>query len=446
MKVHFANILWRLRASFWFIPAVMVIGSAAVAVAMTELDSHISRDLLVQWPRLFGAGTDGSRAMLSAVAGSMVTVATVTFSITMLALSQASSQYSPRLLQRFMSDRPTQFVLGVFVGVFVYCIVVLRTISGGENREFLPSLSVTTAGVLALIAIGFLVYFIHHIASSLQASTIISDVGEETLRTIEGLMKRGDNTDEATSASRVFEDGVPGERAALTTTCNGYVATVDDRRLVSLASEHSAFVQLTVRLGDFVSEGEALGTVMSSRAVPASAVHAMRAAIEIAHRRSNQQDPGFGIQQLTDIALKALSPGINDPTTAVMSLNYIGAIIQTLARQQIRPQVFCDQQGHRRVHIPYPDFQEYTEAAIGPIRFAGATNATVLQSLVVAIDRARRVTTDESRLSFLCRLLDQLSRATTQVAEPDDRDALNGAIQQVRSALVHSLPSGELLR
>ena len=104
MKVPFFNILWRLRASFWFVPSLMVIAAAAVAVAMTELDSHISRDLLVQWPRLFGAGTDGSRTMLSAVAGSMVTVATVTFSITMLALSQASSQYSPRLLQRFMSD------------------------------------------------------------------------------------------------------------------------------------------------------------------------------------------------------------------------------------------------------------------------------------------------------------------------------------------------------
>jgi uncharacterized membrane protein len=413
----------------------MVIGSAAVAVAMTELDSHISRDLLVQWPRLFGAGTDGSRAMLSAVAGSMVTVATVTFSITMLALSQASSQYSPRLLQRFMSDRPTQIVLGVFVGVFVYCIVVLRTISGGDDREFLPSLSVTIGGALALIAIGFLVYFIHHIASSLQASTIIAAVGKETLGTIDGLLKDAKRPRDGDSLPLEPDDQLRGECVEITATCNGYLTTIDPHALVRIAVEHSAVIRMSLRLGDFVSEGDVLGTIKSSRKIPAPVASDIEGAVATADRRSQHQDPGFGLQQLTDIALKALSPGINDTTTAVMSINYIGAIIRKLAHEEIRPQVFCDKEGRARVHIPYPSFNEYVQGSFGAIRAVATTNVPVLQGLVAGVDRARRVTKNEDRLRSLDRLTEQLRRAITGVPDPDDRKALDQSIQQVRAGL-----------
>ena len=168
------TLLIELRSSLWFLPTLIVLGSGVLAVAFIKLDSRLSFKLLTNFPRLFGAGAEGSRGMLSSIAGSMITVASVTFSITIVALSQASSQYSSRILRNFMRDRGNQAVLGVFLGVFTYCLFVLRAIRGGDEGQFIPSLSVFGALVLALVAIGFLIFFIHHVASLLQASNVIA--------------------------------------------------------------------------------------------------------------------------------------------------------------------------------------------------------------------------------------------------------------------------------
>ena len=181
------TILIELRSSLWFLPTLIVFGSGVLAVAFIELDSRLSFKLLTNFPRLFGAGAEGSRGMLSSIAGSMITVASVTFSITIVALSQASSQYSSRILRNFMRDRGNQAVLGVFLGVFTYCLFVLRAIRGGDEGQFIPSLSVFGALVLALVAIGFLIFFIHHVASLLQASNVIAAAAHETFQTIDRL-------------------------------------------------------------------------------------------------------------------------------------------------------------------------------------------------------------------------------------------------------------------
>lgn len=301
----------------------------------------------------------------------------------------------------------------------------------------------TIAGVLALLGIGVLVYFIHHIASSLQASTIIASVGNETLETIDGLVGSSNEPEAAERVSAEVAADDPRECTEITATCHGYLATVDVRRFVKLAAESRAVVQFTLRFGDFAHFGDTVAKVRSERTLTPRMVEQMQAAIGLADRRSNQQDPGFGLQQLTDIALKALSPGVNDPTTALMSLNYIGAIVQKLAHQQIRPQVFCDEQGRPRLHIPYPDFDEYVEASLSPIRAAAATNLGVLRSLVMSIDRARKVTTHEQPLRSLLRLLEQLARASRVLNEQDDRHALDTSIEAVRSGLVQALQAKE---
>ena len=221
---------------------------------------------------------------------------------------------------------------------------------------------------------------------------------------------------------------------------NRDLTTIDPHALARIAAEHSAFIRLSVRLGDFVSEGDVLGAIESSRKIPSSVAFAIRAAVATAHRRSNHQDPGFGLQQLTDIALKALSPGVNDTTTAVMSVNYIGTVIRKLAHEEIRPQVFCDKDGHARLYIPYPSFEEYVQGSLGVIRAVATTHVPVLQSLVDALDRARRATKHEDRLRSLDRLSEQLRRASGGVPDPDDRNALDQAIQQVRAGLLQRPP------
>src|SRR5664279_4837155 len=180
--------LWSsLRGSFWFVPSVIVAVSIALAVGLVAMDSTGSQPWMARWPRLFGSGAAGARGMLSTIAGSMMTVVGVTFSMTLVTLALASSQYTSRILRNFMRDRVTQVVLGIFAGIFTYCLLVLRTIRGGDEREFIPSLAVSFGVVLAIGGISVLIFFIHHIASSIQASNIIASVAAETLVAVDRL-------------------------------------------------------------------------------------------------------------------------------------------------------------------------------------------------------------------------------------------------------------------
>ena len=191
--------LWTaVHDSFWAVPAITVLGAVVLALAMIEIDQILDRNTLAAWPRLFGAGADGSRGMLSAIAGSMITVTGVVFSITIVALSLASSQYTSRVLRNFMRDRSNQVVLGVFLGIFAYCLVVLRTIRGGDEGAFVPGLAVLMAVALAFVSIGVLIFFIHHIGTSIQASHIVAAVAKDTLAAVDHLFPEvGDPRDEA---------------------------------------------------------------------------------------------------------------------------------------------------------------------------------------------------------------------------------------------------------
>src|SRR5664279_3725133 len=176
-----------LPSSFWFVPTLIVAGSIALAMALIEAHSTGSAQWLARWPRMFGAGAEGARGMLSTIAGSMMTVVGVTFSMTLVTLALASSQYTSRILRNFMADRVMQVVLGIFTGIFTYCLIVLRTIRSGDEGGFVPSLAVSFAVVLAIGGIVALIFFIHHIASSIQASSIIASVAEEALMAIDQL-------------------------------------------------------------------------------------------------------------------------------------------------------------------------------------------------------------------------------------------------------------------
>jgi uncharacterized membrane protein len=159
--------LARVGSSFWFLPSMIVLASIGLAVGLVELDAARGHDWMDDWPRLFGAGADGARGILATIAGSMITVVGVTFSMTLTTLALASNQYTSRILRNFMADRVTQTTLGILAGVFTYCLIVLRTIRGGAEDEFIPSLAVAASLVLAITSIGSLILFIHHVSSSI---------------------------------------------------------------------------------------------------------------------------------------------------------------------------------------------------------------------------------------------------------------------------------------
>jgi uncharacterized membrane protein len=424
--------LRKLQDSFWFLPSAIVAASFLLAVAMTTVDQLVPRELLIHWPRLFGAGADGSRAMLGAVAGSMITVAAVTFSITMLALSQTSSQYSPRVLQSFMSDRTTQVVLGIFVGVFVYCIVVLRTITGGEEHRFLPSISVTVAGVLALVAIGFLVLFIHHMANSLQASSVIARIAGETARVVDRMFP--ESLDPSVIPAQWKAPGDGRASTAVTAPGTGYVNSIDIQRLVRAATRGSAVVDATARVGAFVVEGDVIAQVSGVPAPNGDACRSVADCFVIERRRSIHQDPAFGIQQLVDIALKALSPGINDPTTAVMAIERIAAVLSLLAERRIEPQEHRDRAGDVRVRVAMASFTEFADLCFAAIR-AATRDPVILRELASSVRRVAGHTRNPLRRAALTAILRQLTRAAAEITEPDDRAGVEDAIASAHAAL-----------
>lgn len=400
--------LWEtVSSSLWFVPVLMVTGAILLALLMIEVDGRIGREALLRFPRLFGAGAEGSRGMLEAIAGSMITVAGVTFSITIVALSLASSQYTPRILRNFMRDRVNQSVLGVFLGVFTYCLVVLRTIRGGDEGAFVPSLSVAAAVVLALIGIGFLILFIHHIASSIQASNIIASVAEETNAAVDNLFPQdlGEAADEAVQESNYSL--ADAARRTVPALSSGYVQSVDEDALLSFAGDRNIIVQMERGIGEFVVEGAPLVSLLTAshseqNSLDEKTIERLNDAFVIARFRIIEQDAAFGVRQLVDIALKALSPGVNDTTTAVTCIDYLATINARLARRRLPARLRRDA-GELRVVARGQTFESLVDESFNQIRESADGNTAVILRMLGALETIGGQTADTQRLNVIAR-------------------------------------------
>ncbi len=375
-----------LRSSFWFVPAVIVLGAVGLASVLIGVDAIVDLNAVERWPLLFGAGAAGARGLLTAVASSMITVAGVVFSITIVALSLTSSQYTSRVLRNFMRDRNNQVVLGVFLGIFAYCLVVLRVIRGGDEGAFVPSLAVLVGLVLAFVGIGYLIFFIHYISMSIQSSSIIANAAQETIAAVDRLFPQGIGDD--------VEEGCDGDVAvslpelawvAVPARKTGYIQSIDGDALLDWAREHGTIVRMEHRIGEFVVEGTPLTSVADPGGSNEDTTDALNAVYVISPHRTVEQDASFGIRQLVDIALKALSPGINDTTTAVMCVDYLAAILVRLAS---RPMVTARRldQGTLRVIARGPSFPSLLAEAFDQIRQNAAGNTAVLTRMLQGLE------------------------------------------------------------
>ncbi len=397
--------IWQsLRSSLWFVPGALVLVAVLLAVGLIEVDARIDNRVFDTWPRLFGAGAAGSRGMLVAVASSMVTVAGVVFSITLVALSLASSQYTSRVLRNFMNDRTNQTVLGVLVGIFAYCLVVLRTIREGPDIEFVPSLAVLGGVVLAFVGIGYFIYFIHHIATTIQASHILARIAAETVDRIDHLFPQGVGDEDADDADHVATSDVPRRRwQAAPASRTGYIQRVEAESLFEIARDQKTVIRMERRIGDFVFEGMPLAAILATddSAPPSQEVfNRLTAAYAIDRQRTTDQDAAYGIRQIVDVALKALSPGINDTTTAVMSLDYLTAILVRLCGRGIESPRRFDE-GELRVITRGSTFAGLVELAFDQIRQNAGGNVAVLSRLVEGLHTLEEKTQRPNRRRVL---------------------------------------------
>ncbi len=428
----------RWRSSLWFVPALMVLAAFLSAVGMIQLSAIVPRELLMRFPRLFGADAQSSRSMLSTIAGSMATIVGVTFSITVVAVAQASSQYTSRILRNFLNDRPSQVVLGMLAGTFVYCLVLIRTIRGDSDALFIPGLGVLGAFALAIVSIGFLVFFIHHIAESLQASQVLARVRRDTIAAIDRLYPEVAESATATAAPRADEWQWLNARES------GYLQQVDGDALVAWACRCDAVVRLAPKIGEFVVEGTALLAIsrldsgIARDTEPGGADvkgAALVDACSIGAYRTVEQDVSFGIQQIVDIAAKALSPGINDSTTAVNAIDTLSAILIRLGPRPVHPPSWVIDNIPRLI-APGHSYEELVGISLDQLRRSASADVGVSVHLIRMIARVITETPLATRRRVLAASADLVRDAAShQVTLEADRLVIAAAYEDVIAAL-----------
>jgi uncharacterized membrane protein len=426
-----------LRSSFWFVPSLTVLGSIVLAVALIEADTAGSDRWLSKWPRLFGVGAEGSRQMLSTLAGSMISVLGVTFSMTLVALTLASSQYTSRILRIFMSSKVTQVTLGIFAGTFAYCLIVLRTIRSSGNAEFIPGLAVFFAFILALGSVGVLIFFIHHIASSIQASSIIASVTQETYAAIDRLFP--EKTKEEPEADAEEEQlllslsektwcAVPAKES-------GYIQSVDSEALLHLARDKKTILRMERGIGDFVVKETALASLAQPEPLDQETIIALNAAYTIGIHRTVDQDPAFGIRQIEDMALKALSPGVNDTSTAVICVDHLTAILAHLAGRQLPP-LYLYEKAKLRVITIAPSFESLLADSFDQIRRNAAGNVAIMACILNALDNIASLTDSQRHREALCEQMQWIAELAERTIESaHDRAHIKMRIMHLRETL-----------
>lgn len=425
-----------MRASFWCVPFIILALSIALAFALTHLGESGVEQWFQHYPRLFGAGAAGAREMLSTIAGSMISVVGIVFSMTLVALALASSQYSPRVLSIFMRSRFTQAALGIFTGIFVYCLIVLRGVQGEDDSTVVPVVAVTVALLLALVGVAVLILFVHHIAQSIQAPTILANIADETILAVESVFPArrdaastdGCLNDEAATAlvQQAHWSAVPARKS-------GYVQSIDEEGLLRFACKRKVMVKMEYAIGHFVIAGTPIFSVSGVLEGGDASADALYTMIAVSDHRTIEQDPGFGLRQLVDVALKALSPGVNDTSTAIMCLDNLGAVLGVIARRKIlSPYRFIA--GELKVVSVTPDFAGLLAEAFDQIRRSAGGNVAIILRMIGTIEMLGLLATDkEETLLIHLDLLDELAART--IPAPHDAAMVSQRLVAVRKAI-----------
>lgn len=356
--------LLAVRASYWFVPGVMAVLALLLGAAMIWLDGRVGHEALNQLGWYQQIRSDGARAVLSTIAGSTITVAGVVFSVTIVALSYASGQYGPRLLTNFMNDRGSKVTLGTFIATFVYSLVVLRTIRGGDE-SFVPQYAVMLAMTLAAASIGVLIYFIHHTSLTIHINHIVARIGEQL---IADTRMRFPEPIGAAAPDPMPPPALSGELVPVTSEATGYVQAIEGNRLLRLATEADIIVRLRYRPGDFVTRGRVLAEIASARPVAPGCADSLRSCFAIGIKRTAEHDLMFLVSELVEIAARALSPGINDPMTAIACLDWLGAGASEMAGRHLPAPVRQSEDGKPRLIADPDDFEYFIAQSFGRVR------------------------------------------------------------------------------
>lgn len=439
----------RLRTQLWPVPAIGIVVAVLLGVGLPRVDRAIGDELpAAVTDYLFGGGATSARAVLQAVAGSLITVTALTFSLTVVTLQLASSQFSPRLLRTFARDRVVHVTLALFLSTFTYALTVLRTVrdQADQQPQFVPQISVTLAFLLALASVLGLVLFLAHLAREIRVETMLRTVHAEASSTARQLL-----TERDPSAAAPALPVPPRTASMLLAGGSGFLVGLDERALVSAAVAADAVVLLDRPPGSSLVAQTPVGRTWntSGEAFEPDVLERLRrevdAALAIGFERTEDQDVGYGLRQLTDVASKALSPGINDPTTATHALGHASALLCELAGRDLGPRLLHDDEHRLRVALARPGLADLLELALTQPRRYGRTDPFVLGRLLTLLRELGWVVQDPAERRAVAQQLDRLRvTAHEQDFDPTEMAQLDALAELVEQSLKGRWPVGDL--
>ena len=383
-----ARYLWdRIKVSLWFVPLVMALAALLLARLMGWLDAQIPDEVLHNSRFILAGTANEMRTAMIGLAGTILATAGVVFSLLTLPLSTVAAQFGSRLLRVFLRDRTTQLVLGTFVGTFTYCILTALAVPAAElPRADLPQVSVTVGLILSMATFASLIILIQHISMMLQAPIIVKAAGTELMEAI-GRERPGEYQETRREYQEYLTKALIDQEAyPLKMTDTGYIQYVDPEIIVNLAKEKDLTLRLLCLPGQFVGRGETVALVWPAAEVDERLGIQLGRAVQTGNQRTPTQDIEYAINQLVEVAVRAMSPAINDPFTAMTCLDYLADGLATYVRHGDSSPNFFDSDGKLRLIFEPPSPATLLGAAFDMLRHASCDNATVLLSMLDAID------------------------------------------------------------
>lgn len=426
------------KSTLWFLPTVAGIAAIILSVALVYLDDAIDEELKlrsIRSPWLFGAGTDGARGVLTAIATSVMTVLGTAFSITIVGLQLASSQFTPRVLRQFTGDRINQAVLAVYIGTFTYSLLVLRTVQDGtaDRPTFVPVISVSVAILLGLVCVFMLILFIHHMAQQMQVSYILHRATTDALSLVHTYFREDIRTPALTE-----RDYAQGEGQDVLSDATGYLQHYDYDHLLGTAKANDLTIRMLVPMGAYLNTRQPMARIWTASGDEVDlneAGRAVRGAFVIGAERTLPADLPLGVRQIADIGIKALSAAINDPTTATLALDRLGEVLSEAGRLE-PPQQILYVDSRPAVFLPRIGFADLTNIAFTQMRTYGKIDLVVMLHMVRTIERVASLVQDRFHAGLLRHL--ELVKASSEqgLALGPERDVLVGeadaAIARIR--------------
>jgi uncharacterized membrane protein len=388
MNIKISPLIEMARVSFWFVPSLMVIVCVGLVAGTVWIDSVLSSTHQAAFDVLYTTDIEAARSLLATIAASMVTVTSIALSITIVTLTLASSQFGPRLIRNFMMDLGTQVVLGMFVSTFIYCILIFCVMIFNVPFPFKPSITVLTAIVMTCISVLLLIYFIHNVAKSIQVDVVIDDVYAELTNYINQLFPDRTSANDTKplnegQISRIMDE--KPQKTSISAIESGYVQLVDRQKLMEVAQDKDLVIALHFTPGDFVVANARIADVNAEDEIEEDVEALIREQLVIGSCRTPVQDPEFAVHQLVEIALRALSPGINDPYTAITCIDKLNSILCCLAAKKFPPKHRFDDNKNLRLILKELSFDDISGAAFDQIREHSENNVAVTCRLLEAL-------------------------------------------------------------